>query len=250
MSSLHISLSAEPLFHLAGFTVTNSILATWIVTAFLILIALLLRRDLKTKGKISSLQLLFEIIIGSLHNLTETIAGSRKTRVFFPFVATFFIFIVISNWSGLIPGVGAIGLIKHLHNGETEFVPLYRSPTADINTTLALGIISMVLVQYFGLKYLKLSYFKKFLNFHSFIDFFVGILELVSDFAKIISFAFRLFGNVFAGEVLLAVVSYLLPLAVFPFIGMEVFVGFIQAFIFAILSLVFFNIATLSHEEE
>ncbi len=249
MSSLHISLSAEPLFNLHGFTVTNSILTTWIVTGFLILISLYLNRTLKTQGKISGLQLLFEFIIEGLHDLTETIAGSRKTRVFFPFVATFFIFIIVSNWSGILPGVGSIGVVKNVH-GETEFVPIFRAPTADINTTLALGFISMVLVQYFGVKYLKLSYFKKFLNFNSFIDFFVGILELISDIAKVISFAFRLFGNIFAGEVLLAVIGYLLPLANSPFLGMEVFVGFIQALVFAMLSLVFFSMATDSHSHE
>ncbi len=249
MSSLHIPLSAEPLFNLHGFTVTNSILTTWIVTGFLILISLYLNRTLKMQGQISGLQLLFEFIIEGLHNLTKTIAGSRKTRVFFPFIATFFIFIVISNWSGILPGVGSIGVIKNVH-GETDFIPIFRAPTADLNTTLALGLLSMVLVQFFGVKYLKLSYFKKFLNLHSFIDFFVGILELISDIAKVISFAFRLFGNIFAGEVLLAVVNYLLPLANSPFLGMEVFVGFIQALVFAMLSLVFFSMATDSHSHE
>ena len=241
MSSLHISLSAEPLFELSHFTVTNSILTTLIVSSLLLLAGIYVRRNLKVKGKISTLQLIFEFIIEALYNLTETIAGSRKTRVFFPFIATFFIFILVSNWTGILPGVGSIGITRN-----EEFVPLFRSPTADLNTTLALGTIAMVLVQYFGVKYLKLKYFKKFINFHSFIDFFVGILELISDVAKIISFAFRLFGNVFAGEVLLTVTGALVPLATSPFIGMEIFVGFIQALVFAMLSLVFFNIATQS----
>ena len=249
MSSPHVSLSAEPLFQLSGFTVTNSIFTTVIVSTILLLSGLYVRRNLKLKGEISTLQLLFEFIIEALYNLTETIAGSKKTQVFFPFIATFFIFIIVSNWSGILPGVGSIGFYKEIH-GETTFIPLFRAPTADINTTLALGLISMILVQYFGVKYLKLSYFKKFINFNSFIDLFVGILELISDIAKVISFAFRLFGNVFAGEVLLSVIAYLLPIANFPFLGMEVFVGFIQALVFAMLSLVFFSMATTSHHDK
>lgn len=127
--------------------------------------------------------------------------------------------------------------------------PIFRPGTADLNTTIALGIISVILTQAYGLIFNKIAYFGKFLNFSSPIMFFVGILELVSEFAKIISFAFRLFGNIFAGEVLLVVISFLVPLIVpMPFYGLEIFVGFIQALVFAMLSLVFFNMATQSHD--
>jgi F-type H+-transporting ATPase subunit a len=133
---------------------------------------------------------------------------------------------------------------------HSSLVPLFRPGTADLNTTIALGIISVIAIQFFGVRYLKLSYFKKFINFSSPIMFFVGILEITSEFAKIISFAFRLFGNIFAGEVLLSVISFLAPLVIpIPFYGLEVFVGFIQALVFAMLTLVFFNMATISHEE-
>lgn len=129
------------------------------------------------------------------------------------------------------------------------FVPYLRAGTADLNTTLALAIISVIATQIIGFQYQQFSYFSKFFNFSSPIMFFVGILEIVSEFAKIISFAFRLFGNIFAGEVLLAVISFLVPLIIpMPFYGLEVFVGFIQALVFAMLSLVFFNMATQGHE--
>lgn len=132
---------------------------------------------------------------------------------------------------------------------HTTFVPILRPGTADLNTTLALAIISVIVTQFMGIKYGGLGYFGKFINFSSPIMFFVGILELVSELGKIISFAFRLFGNIFAGEVLLVVISFLIPLVVpLPFYGLEVFVGFIQALVFAMLSLVFFNMATQSHE--
>lgn len=130
------------------------------------------------------------------------------------------------------------------------FVPYLRAGTADLNTTLALGLFSQVMAQIVGVKYLGFSYFKKFFNFKDPIMFFVGILELVSEFSKVLSYAFRLFGNIFAGEVLLIVIGALIPVVVpMPFYGLEIFVGFIQALVFALLSLVFFNVATLHGED-
>ena len=141
-------------------------------------------------------------------------------------------------------------------NGHTEegvhgsFVPILRPGTADLNTTLALAIISVAVTQVFGVSALGLGYFKKFINFSDPIMFFVGILELISEFAKIVSFAFRLFGNIFAGEVLLVVIASLVPVIVpMPFYGLELFVGFIQALVFSLLSLVFYNMATQSHDD-
>jgi F-type H+-transporting ATPase subunit a len=133
---------------------------------------------------------------------------------------------------------------------HAELVPLFRAGTADLNMTLALGILSVGLTQYYGLHFLKLSYLKKYINFSSPINFFVGVLEIVLELAKIVSFAFRLFGNIFAGEVLLAVIGFLVAIfAPMPFYGLELFVGFIQALVFSMLSLVMFNMATISHDE-
>lgn len=138
--------------------------------------------------------------------------------------------------------------VKQKEGGK--FIPFFRAGTADLNTTLALGLISVVVTQWVGIKYLKLSYFKKYIDLSNPIMFFVGLLEIISEFAKIISFAFRLFGNIFAGEVLLAVIGFLIPvIAPMPFYGLEVFVGFIQALVFSLLSIVFFNMATIGHDD-
>lgn len=133
---------------------------------------------------------------------------------------------------------------------EGIFIPYFRAATADLNTTMALSLFTMFFVQFVGIKYLGLSYFKKFINFGNPIKSFVALLETVSEFAKVISFTFRLFGNIFAGEVLLVVIGSLIPLiAPMPFYGLEIFVGLIQALVFAMLSVVFFNGATVSHED-
>lgn len=136
------------------------------------------------------------------------------------------------------------------HGEEGVFVPYLRAGTADLNTTLALAVFTMGMVQFIGIKYLGLAYFKKFFNIKDPISFFVSILETVSEIAKVVSFSFRLFGNIFAGEVLLVVIGALVPLIVpMPFYGLEIFVGFIQALVFSLLSVVFFNVATISHDE-
>lgn len=127
-------------------------------------------------------------------------------------------------------------------------VALFRGANADLNMTLALAIISVVATQVLGVSYVGLGYFKKFINLSDPISFFIGILEILAEFSKIISFAFRLFGNIFAGEVLISVITYLIPFFVpIPFIGFEIFVGALQAYVFAMLSLVFFNMATSEH---
>jgi F-type H+-transporting ATPase subunit a len=250
MSSLHISISAEPVFALFGVPITNSIVTSWVISALIILFAITLGRSIKLKGKIGKAQLLVEVVIEALYNLIVTITGSAKAKVFFPLVATFFFFIVPSNWSGLLPGAGTVGFNGVLH-GKEVFIPIMRAPTADLNTTLALALIAMFFVQFYGFRYQGFSYLKKFFDFSSPINTFVGILELISDISKVISFAFRLFGNIFAGEVLLAVIAFLtasfLPIAPLPFHALELFVGAIQGLVFMMLATVFMNMATLGH---
>ena len=208
----------------------------------LILTALIINKNSKLIP--SGLQNFFEKIIEAMYDLCVSVAG-KKALVFFPLVFTFFIFILLSNWLGLLPGVGSIGFYEH-----GKLVPYLRAATSDLNTTIAFALISMFCVQYYGIKTLKLSYLKKFFNFKSPIYFFVGILELLSDFSKIITFSFRLFGNIFAGEVLLMVMAFLVPVVgTLPFFGLEIFVGFIQALVFSMLTLVFLNVATVSHDE-
>lgn len=260
MDSVHISLAAEEILRLGPLSVTNSLLTTWLVTIFLIFISIIVSSRLR---KIPSyLQIFAELMVGGLYSLFEQILHEKNNK-YFPYLATIFIFIIFQNWAGLLPGVGTIGIYKSEEhagsnavyavsneNEEIEveqpaFVPLFRSGTADLNTTLALALLTIAYIQFAGLKTLGASYLKKFFNFSNPIFTFVGILEMISEVSRIISFAFRLFGNIFAGEVLLTVIAFLLPvLAPIPFLGLEIFVGFIQALVFSMLSAVFFSLAT------
>lgn len=290
MSSLHISLSAEPVAHIAGLTITNSILTSLVVSALIVTFAFAAKASLKTSGKPTKFQALVEFIVESFRNMVRGVAESdRKVEIFTPVILSFFMFIIMNNWFGLLPGVGTIGfkeepkevrLVTSVHASEevapvanesetsiqgaetspesstpkrkeAVFVPYFRAGTADLNTTIALALISVVLTQVYGVYFQKMHYFGKYINFSSPINFFVGLLETVLELAKVMSFAFRLFGNIFAGEVLLAVMMFLVPLVIpMPFYGMEIFVGFIQALVFSMLSLVFFSMATIGHDEE
>lgn len=243
---IHISLAPETLFHIGNvLPVTNSLVTTWIVMGVLLILSLAIRWKITLiPGYIQSL---VEITVEGLYTLFESVLG-EKTKRFFPILATLFFFILFMNWMGLLPGVGTIGLEK-IAGEEREFIPFFRAGTADLNTTLALAIIAFLYIEYTGLRSLGLSYLKKFFNFSNPIYFFVGILELISEFSRIVSFSFRLFGNVFAGEVLLAVIAYFVPiLAPLPFLGLELFVGFIQAMVFAMLTAVFLSLAMAREE--
>ncbi|MBN1258234.1 F0F1 ATP synthase subunit A [Candidatus Peregrinibacteria bacterium] len=226
----------------------------------------------------SGIQNVMEAFLGGLQSVIESILGNAKqAKEFFAIVATIFIFVLFSNWFGLIPGVGSIGFfeketakeemietavtedhaaksaVEEDHKAEEgghhiTFVPLFRASSSDLSFTLAIAICAVLYVQYAGLKHLRFHYLGKFFNFKSVIFFFVGILEIISEFAKMISFSFRLFGNVFAGEVLLVVMTFLVPYIIpIPFYGLEVFVGAVQAGVFAALTLVFLKGATTHH---
>lgn len=241
MPSIHISLTAEKLFAVGGISVTNSLLTSWIVMVLLVAFSILSTRKLSLVP--NNLQQVAEIVVDGIYSLFSTILHDKIAR-FFPLVGTYFIFIIMMNWSGLLPGIGTIGLYE-IKEGHQVFVPLFRSGTADLNTTLALAIIAMLVIQIAGLKTLGGAYIKKFLNFSNPIYFFVGILDIVSELSRVISFAFRLFGNIFAGEVLLTVIAFLMPIfAPLPFLGLELFVGFIQALVFSMLTAVFLSLAT------
>lgn len=238
---VHISLKAEKIFEIFGISVTNSIITTWIVMILLVLFSYFATRKM---SKIpSKLQLIAEILVGGLFQLFESISG-KHTKKIFPIVGTLFIFIIILNWFGLIPGVGTIGMKETIDHREV-FKPLLRAGTADLNTTIAFALVAVVFIQYFGFSVIGKKYLSHFFNFKDPINFSVGILELVGEFTKIISFAFRLFGNIFAGEVLLTIIAFLIPLfAPLPFLLLELFVGFIQALVFSMLTTVFLTLTT------
>ncbi len=270
------------------------------VSILLIVTAILVGKNLKKTRAPKGAQNIVELVIEGLLNLMIGIAGEKKAKEFFPVISTLFLYILISNWTSLLPGVGTVGITKtsaiepdnsteslldtnqiipveegelapdageiietpeemkieeevNQHSAKTEeaFIPFVRPPSADLNATIGLALISVIGSQIIGYKYLKMSYFTKFFNFKNPGKFVLGILELTSEISRIISFAFRLFGNIFAGEVLLSVSLALLPfLAPLPFLGLEIFVGAIQALVFAILTLVFWQMATVPHNEQ
>ncbi len=381
-----IIVPAEIITKIGFFNISNTLISAWTAMIILIGASFLATRAMKLIP--SGAQNFFESAIELLVSQLEDIAGAKNTRRFFPVIATLFIFILLSNWMGLLPFFNAIGktedighhifeeieerhaeheefdeeiehasgwlmddtgigLVRpnadsaHFEMGATEaapvepgealdkyvvflartftdfeveggdghgsaevtpdmlaaaiaalnadpdapkllpgddahgvasaalgeelivagidfpgqklalIIPLFRSAFSDANNTIALALIAFVMIEFWGLQTLGLGYLKKFFNFSGAIPFFVGILELLSEFIRIISFAFRLFGNIFAGEVLILMLTFLLPFLIVDIIyGLELFVGFIQAAVFALLTLVFAVMAVEHHDEE
>ena len=307
--SPHVSLPAEPISERAPSWLTNSLLTTFLVDIVIIALALLATRNVRLVPR--GFQNVMEMIIEYLYGLAEGIAG-KNARIFFPWVMTIFIYVIISNWSGLIPGVGAFGYkYEGYHGGDIEhseeelefeqpseelapgedgegsvldfqiastdastlffpgdaapaaaeegegFIPLFRAPSADVNMTFALALITMVLVQYYGIKFQGANtYRRKFFLWEGpnlgmkIINAFVGFLEFLAQFSRFLAFGFRLFGNIFAGEIVLLtmifLVAFLIPM---PFYALEIFIGFVQALVFYMLALVFFTESTVVHGE-
>lgn len=241
-----ISLAGEPVFHLGSWGVPNSVLTTWLVMLLLFVGVFIFRRR-KLRQVPRGLQNFIEAVLEFLLNGMKNIVGLNKAYRFFPVVATIFLFIILSNWFGLFPGVGSIGFYGE-HDGKEVFIPFLRSANSDLNTTLALGLFAVVTVHVFavitiGFKKHASKYLMNPLK-HNIMSA-VGILELFGEVSRIISFSFRLFGNIFAGEVLLVVITGLVAFgAPVPFYFLELFVGFVQALVFAMLTLVFLTLAT------
>ena len=271
-------LSQQPLF--GNVYLTNTLVATAIVDILLILTAIAVWRAVKTGSLVpSGFSGVIEGLIEIIHNLTEATSG-KWTKVIFPFFATITMLVLVANWMELIPGVDSIGIFdpRHLehpedcevihitqnivyvegeHHCSNAIVPFVRVASTDLNFTIALAIVSVVMTQVIGVRALGISYFTKFINvktifskpFFGLIDFVVGLFETVSEFSKIISFSFRLFGNIFAGSVLLFVIGTLLSMFQFGVLLMEMFIGMIQAIVFGMLTMVFMAQATQSHDE-
>jgi len=237
-----ISVKAEPIFNIYGFKLTNSLFASIFVLIIFFLLALKYHKDAGAKKR-TGFFYGFNMVIKMIYDLFASILGD-KIDYFFPLLGTFFLFILFNNWFGLLPGVGSV-LIKITEHGKNLMVPILRGNNADLNTTIVLGLISVILIQFFGIKFLGFKeYSKKFFNLSNPLNFVVGILELISEISKVISFSFRLFGNIFAGEVLLTIIAFLIPIAAsFPFLLLELFVGVIQALVFAMLTAVFLSMA-------
>ncbi|KKQ96424.1 MAG: ATP synthase F0 subunit A [Candidatus Levybacteria bacterium RIFCSPHIGHO2_02_FULL_39_36] len=241
-----VSIAPEVIFNINGLKVTNSILATLLVDFVLISIIYKIRADLSpVPGK---LQTIVESVISYFYSLTEQISG-KFVDVIFPWFASFFIFIFASNIIGLLPGFGTIGFFQEEH-GKEVFIPILRAVTSDFNATFALAIISLVATHILSIKYNGIfSYLKRFFSLNP-IFLFVGILELVSEVTKVISLSFRLFGNIYAGEVVLHTISSLFAfVAPIPFLLLESIVALVQALVFSMLTMVFMTILITPHSE-
>lgn len=256
------TLFAEPISHIGNFTITNSLINSWITVV--ILVIFFISAGKKIKRVPNGIQNIFEFLLEKALELADSVTGDRgKSEKFLPIALSLFLFILINNWLGLLPGVGTIGF-NESEGTHKVFVPLLRGGTADVNTTLALALFAVVSSHIMGIMAIGIwKHLNKFLNLEAFlaipgkirkdvsivlvnpIKAFVGVVELIGEVAKVASLTFRLFGNIFAGEVLLAsmmaLFAYILPL---PFMFLEIIVGIIQALIFSILTMVFMTIAT------
>jgi len=253
-SDIHISISAETIFNFNGFEVTNAMLGTIAVCFGLIISSVFIGSSLNKTGIPNKLQNAIEWFYKIVEGIASDGIGSvKKARPYLGLVLTLFLFIVFSSWLGLIPGVLHIGI----QVTPDLFYPIFRAPTTDLNATIALAIIAWITIQFAGFNALGFSYLGKFFQFKSgALGFFVGVQELISEFARLISFSFRLFGNIFAGEVLIVVVASLtkfqtnipwldyfgVPLPVFIII-MEVLVAMMQAYVFVSLMSLFIAMA-------
>ncbi len=262
-----ITLYAEPVLHFGNFHVTNALLTSWVVVILLAIVGFSLRSKLKqVPGKFQNL---FELVLEGALTLCDQVTNSRHlTMRIFPIAISAFFFILFNNWLGIMP-FGGFGIVENTDHG-LAFIPYLRGGTADINTTLALAITAVIGANVFGVLSIGIwKTFNKYVNLKAIggiftkikkdptvvivapITFFVGLIEIVGEFAKIASLSFRLFGNVFAGEVLLASMAALVAYAVpIPFLFLEILVGVIQALIFSILLVVYFTISASDHDHD
>lgn len=260
------TLFAEPILHFGSFTVTNSLIMSWLTV--IILVVFFVAVGKKIRKVPSGVQNIFEFLLEEALKLADSITGERKkSEKFLPIGLALFLFVLVNNWLGLLPGVGTIGFIESGEHGQV-FVPLLRGGTADANTTLTLALFAVISTHVAGV--LAIGFRKhlgKFINYKAILEIprkfrqdfmvvvvnpikaFVGLIEVIGEVSKVASLTLRLFGNIFAGEVLLAammsITAFLFPL---PFIFLEILVGVIQALIISILTMVFMSMMTVVEE--
>ncbi len=278
---------AENFLGLGPLYLVNTLPTLAVTLVLLVVIAFATNRSLKKSQQTDMVPRgignLMEAILEMLYNLTEGSAGPKYARMIFPWFATIMVYVLFANLLKLIPGFESVGVLHHAHGeghtiaelgggwanllpekveeGGYVLAPFFRGISVDLNFTVSLAIISVVMIQVVGFRAQGLGYLSKFFNtrrmfkvpFFGAMDFLVGLLELISEISKILSFAFRLFGNMFAGIVLVAIVAGLLgKISILPAMVMmfELFVGIIQAFVFGMLTMVFMAQATQGHGEE
>ena len=279
----HISLPADVLFHIGSFPVTNTLITTWLSIILLIAVFYFATRKMKMLPR--GLQNGAEIVIELLFKFVTGIAGEKNGRRFFPVIATIFLFVIANAWLALLPGFHSIGFGHHAvyegafagsYDGFVSEVPLLRKSSTDINFPLAIALFTGVFGWFWGIRLIGFrKFFGEFLRFGTLIESFkqlvrgnfkpalggllpgiidilVGFIEFLSHMIRVVSFTFRLFGNMTAGEALLLIIAFILPMfwvATIFFAGLELILGFVQALIFAGLTLVFVTMAT-THEED
>jgi F-type H+-transporting ATPase subunit a len=241
-----IALAPEVIARVGSIKITNTILATLVADVLLLSFVFAVKKNLSEVP--SKLQLIAEGAVSYFYDTTEQIAG-KFSDIIFPWFASFFIFIFTLNITGLLPGFGSVGFFEH-HEGHEVFVPILRAATSDFNTTFALAVVSLAATHYYAIKINGIvGYIKKFFSINP-IFLFVGLLELVSEGTKIISLSFRLFGNVYAGEVVLHTISSLFAfVAPIPFLLLESIGALVQALVFSMLTMVFMTILIKPHSE-
>lgn len=246
---IHVAISAERLGDFAGIPLTNTLVTSWIAVLILLAVALVAgRRIALVPGKF---QTLLEMLFGGIHDyVAETLESKTMARRFFPLLMTIFLFISIANILEFLPGVGSIVFT----NSHGEIVPLLRGANTDLNTPLTLALISFFVIEVTGIAALGFwKYGKKFVvnPLRDFVGFFVGIIELIGELVRVISLSFRLFGNILAGAIIISVATYFAPyFGPVPLMMFEIFIGFLQAAIFALLTLFFIKLAVTDHSAE
>jgi len=276
ISKLHVVLPSEAMFHVGEFKITNTLISSWITIILLCVFFFFATRKMKMiPGRLQSFA---EVVVNGIHNTIEGVAGPKNVRTFFPIVTTIFLYVVTNALLALVPLWGTWGPVEHITEGSHTYsitVPFLRAANTDVNLTLSIALVSFLFIEYLGFSRIgPLKYMDSFFQFSSlgkafgdlfkgnwkaflsglafgFINIYVGLLEILSHFIRIVSFTFRLFGNMTAGEILLGVMTFLVAfIAPVPFYGLETLVGFLQAMIFAGLTLVFGLMAVTSHHEE
>lgn len=276
MSKPHVVLPSEAMFHVGEFKITNTLISSWITILLLFLFFFFATRRMRMiPGKLQSFA---EVVVDGVYNAIQGVVGEKHVRTFFPIVTTIFLYVVTNALLALIPLWGTWGPIEEITEGghhATVIVPFLRAANTDVNLTLSIALISFCFIEFLGFSKIgPLKYIDSFFQFSAlgksfmelfkgnvkafvsglafgFINIYVGLLEILSHFIRIVSFTFRLFGNMTAGEILLGVMTFLVAFIVpVVFYGLETLVGFLQAMIFAGLTLVFGLMAVTSHHEE
>lgn len=230
---MDIHLKSGKIFEIGSFAITDTYFTSLVSAIIIIAFSIYLRKKLNEKP--NKVQSFIEFIFESIYNYWLNVVQIKNIKIF-TFAFAFFIYILISNLIGILPGISNIYIQKH-----EEKISLFRSPYSDINMTLGLALVSVIGINLIGLFKKGTSFLKRYSGP-------IGFLELISELTKILSYSFRLFGNIFAGKTLLVIISTLIPLIIpTPFLGLEIFVGFIQALIFFVLTGFFLKVALTDH---